>query len=60
MNYQIEHHLFPSISPCHFPEISKIVKKTCEDFDIDYPYLDSWNACLRNHLKFLDVMAKHA
>lgn len=36
INYQIEHHLFPTISHMHFYEISKIVKKTCEDFNIPY------------------------
>ena len=26
LNYQIEHHLFPSVNSCHLSEISKIVK----------------------------------
>jgi len=38
INYQIEHHLFPTISHVHFPEVSKIVRQTCIDFDI--PYVD--------------------
>ena len=36
INYQIEHHLFPTVSHIHFPEISKIVKKTCEENNIPY------------------------
>ena len=27
INYQIEHHLFPTICHVHFPEIKKIVKR---------------------------------
>lgn len=36
INYQIEHHLFPTINHVHFPEIKKIVKKTCIEFNIKY------------------------
>ena len=36
INYQIEHHLFPSICHVHFPKIKKIVKNTCLEFDIPY------------------------
>ena len=36
LNFQIEHHLFPKISHIHYPEISKIIKKTCDDFDVKY------------------------
>lgn len=36
INYQIEHHLFPSICHVHYPSISKIVKETCHDFNIPY------------------------
>jgi linoleoyl-CoA desaturase len=36
LNFQIEHHLFPKISHIHYPEISKIIKKTCDDFNVKY------------------------
>ncbi len=36
LNFQIEHHLFPKISHIHYPAISKIIKKTCEEFNIKY------------------------
>jgi linoleoyl-CoA desaturase len=45
INYQIEHHLFPNIHHSHYPKISKIVKETCKDFDIEYIHHDSiWDA----------------
>jgi linoleoyl-CoA desaturase len=36
VEYQIEHHLFPSISPCHYRELSKIVESFCRQHG--YPY----------------------
>ncbi|MBC7534973.1 MAG: acyl-CoA desaturase [Ferruginibacter sp.] len=36
LNFQIEHHLFPKISHIHYPEISKIIKNTCEEFNVKY------------------------
>ncbi|MEO6537709.1 MAG: acyl-CoA desaturase, partial [Ferruginibacter sp.] len=36
LNFQIEHHLFPKISHIHYPEISKIIKKTCAEFNVKY------------------------
>lgn len=41
INYQIEHHLFPTISHIHYPEISKIIKKTCDEHNI--PYVEHQN-----------------
>jgi fatty acid desaturase len=36
INYQIEHHLFPSICHVHYPKIAPIVKQTCKEFNIKY------------------------
>ena len=36
MNYQIEHHLFPSMCSVYYPRISPIVKQTCAEFNIPY------------------------
>lgn len=41
INYQIEHHLFPSLSNHKLKEISPIVKKTCKEFNIPYHTVDS-------------------
>lgn len=37
LNFQIEHHLFPNICHVHYKELSKIVKKTADEFG--YPYI---------------------
>ena len=36
LNYQIEHHLFPSICHVHYYELSKIVKETALEFGLPY------------------------
>ena len=36
LNYQIDHHLFPSICHVHYYELSKIVKSTAEEFNLPY------------------------
>ena len=41
INYQIEHHLFPSLSNHKLKEIAPIVKKTCIEFNIPYNTVNS-------------------
>jgi len=41
INYQIEHHLFPSLSNHKLKEIAPIVKKCCQEFNIPYTSVDS-------------------
>lgn len=56
LNFQIEHHLFPRISHVHYPAISKIIKKACNDFNIpyiEYPKMRLAVASHVNHLKSL-------
>ncbi len=53
LNFQVEHHLFPTVCHVHYPAISEIVKKTAGEFDI--PYLDnpSFTGALYSHVLFL-------
>ena len=47
LNFQVEHHLFPRISHIHYPEISKLVKETCNEFNIKYiEYPTFWSAIM--------------
>jgi linoleoyl-CoA desaturase len=36
LNFQVEHHLFPGISHIHYPQLNKLVKETCKEFNITY------------------------
>ena len=60
LNYQIEHHLFPRISHVHYPAISKIVKETCEKFDLNYIYFPSTRAAIASHVRFMHTMGTTA
>ncbi|HNR07042.1 MAG TPA: acyl-CoA desaturase [Saprospiraceae bacterium] len=53
LNYQIEHHLFPRISHVHYPEISKIVKQTCREFNIAYNEFPTVIHAIHSHFTHL-------
>jgi linoleoyl-CoA desaturase len=45
INYQIEHHLFPTICHVHFKTIQPIVIQTCKEFNVPYvDYPTTWQA----------------
>jgi fatty acid desaturase len=58
LNYQIEHHLFPTISHVHLPRIAPIVKKTCEEFGVPYFVHDCFWTALTHHYAHLKRMAQ--
>lgn len=56
MNYQIEHHLFPSLSHCHYYKVSPIVQDTCKEFNIPYPCYKTWFDAMKSWVAFLGEM----
>lgn len=56
LNYQIEHHLFPSISHVHYPQIAPIVQKTAKEFNYPYQCYPSFLTALWNHFHHLHCM----
>lgn len=36
LNYQVAHHLFPTVNHCHLPHVQPIVARLCEKFDVRY------------------------
>lgn len=59
INYQIEHHLFPTMSNHRLKDISHIVKAKCEEFNIPYNKEDTVKGVCINILKtYYDVMDK--
>jgi linoleoyl-CoA desaturase len=56
LNFQIEHHLFPKISHVHYPAISKIIKSTCEEFNIKYIEFKRTRDAILSHALFLRKM----
>ncbi len=56
LNFQIEHHLFPKISHIHYPAISKIIKNTCDEFDIKYIEFKRMRDAILSHSMHLKRM----
>lgn len=58
LNYQIEHHLFPDISHIHYPKISRIVRKTAQEFGVPYHYHRTFGGAIIQHLRLLHQLGK--
>lgn len=56
LNYQVEHHLFSNISHVHYPELSKIVRQTAEEFNLPYNSEKSFISAIWNHAKMLRAL----
>lgn len=55
LNFQVEHHLFPTICHVHYPAISDIVKQTAEEFGIPYLENKSFGDAVASHIRLLRV-----
>ena len=58
LNYQVEHHLFPTICHVHYPALSKIVSKTAAEFNLPYQEYKRLSDALGAHVRHLANMAK--
>jgi linoleoyl-CoA desaturase len=58
LNFQIEHHLFPNISHIHYPEISKIIKQTCAEYNIPYLEHPKMRLAFVSHVNHLRELGK--
>ncbi|MCA0381759.1 MAG: acyl-CoA desaturase [Bacteroidetes bacterium] len=60
LNFQVEHHLFPRISHIHYPEINKIVKQACAEFNVPYIEYKTMGKAIASHFMYLRSLAKTA
>lgn len=58
LNFQIEHHLFPTISHVHYPGIAPIVKATAEEFGVPYLENETFGDALKSHLNMLKSLGR--
>lgn len=58
LNFQIEHHLFPKISHVHYPAISKIIRKACEEYGLSYIEYPKVRYAVASHVSFLRQMGR--
>ncbi|HAZ11446.1 MAG: hypothetical protein A2X86_10710 [Bdellovibrionales bacterium GWA2_49_15] len=49
LNFQVEHHIFPSICHIHYPAIQKIVKRHCHEKGVTYHEYATVSAAVRDH-----------
>jgi linoleoyl-CoA desaturase len=57
LNFQVEHHIFPSISHIHYPAISKIVKATAEEFGLPYRSVPTFGEALSIHQRTMKKLS---
>ena len=60
LNYQIEHHLFPTMCHVHHRDISPIVQKTAEEFGLPYHSEPTFFGALKKHAQILNKFGKEA
>lgn len=58
LNFQIEHHLFPKISHVHYPAISKIIRKTCIEYNIPYQVYPKMRHAIASHVSYLKKLGR--
>jgi len=57
LNFQVEHHIFPTICHLHYPKIQKIVKTYCKEQSIPYHEEKSVWSAFKSHLAHLEAMS---
>jgi linoleoyl-CoA desaturase len=58
LNYQIEHHLFPSISHVHYPALAPIVAEVCRKHGVRHYTHPTLLSALASHYGWLREMAR--
>jgi len=58
LNYQIVHHLFPSVSQYHYPALAPIVMDVCEKHNVPFRVEPSFAAAFHAHLRHLYNMGR--
>ncbi|CAG4989753.1 hypothetical protein DYBT9275_00366 [Dyadobacter sp. CECT 9275] len=56
LDYQIEHHLFPSISHIHYRSLSPIVRETALEYGLQYNAKRNFFRALGSHVRMLKSM----
>lgn len=58
LNFQVEHHLFPTICHVHYPEVAHIVKATAEEYGVPYLENETFYKALASHVNTLKRFGK--
>lgn len=58
LNFQVEHHIFPSLNHLHYPAVQRIVKKYCQENGVPYHEEKTVRAAVGRHLAHLKAMGQ--
>lgn len=58
LNYQVVHHLFPTISQNYLAEIAPIIIQTCKEYGVKYHVLPDFMSAFHSHIDHLRVMGQ--
>lgn len=59
LNFQVVHHLFPTVSHVHYKNLSEIVKKTTSKYQLPYHVQSSFFKAVYNHFLMLRQLGKN-
>ena len=58
-NHHIVHHLFPNINHIHYPKLTSILKKTCEEYKVPYQCNPSLWSTIKSHWRLLAIRSQN-
>jgi len=58
LNYQVTHHLFPTVSQYHYPRIAPIIQEVCKEFNVDYKVLPDFVTAFHAHIAHLKALGE--
>lgn len=60
LNFQVEHHLFPTVSHIHYPALSKIVEEQCRKFLLPYHVYPTMRQAIASHVRLMKRLGKRS
>lgn len=60
LNFQVEHHLFPSISHVHYPALNKILVPLYKKYNVDYHEIDTFGKAVASHIRYMKTLGEAA
>jgi len=60
LNFQVEHHLFPTVCHVHYPGLAAIVEQTCRDHGVPYRSRPTLRGAIGAHYRLLRALGRGA
>lgn len=59
LNYQVIHHLFPTVSQSFLGDLVPIVAQTCKEYNVEYHTLPNFYSAFKSHIDYLQIMGQN-